>query len=148
MKRLLFLLLTPLLCAHEPVIKYAFGEQALSQNAQKAAKQLKSQGVHLGLMENSPLFEGEGGLAALKMGYIELYAANAVQLQYVIGGIWPKLEAAKKGDDSVLRHELSELGFTLVSLKFMSKKTLIILANTSAFNRLSADQRRILAETL
>ncbi|MGE4296194.1 MAG: hypothetical protein AB7E49_10880 [Campylobacterales bacterium] len=149
MKRILLTLLAPLmLYAHGPVLKYAYNDTELGRNAAKTAQLLKEHNVHLGLIENSPLFEKEGGLAALKMGYIEFYGANAVELQYVISGIWPKLEAAKAGNDGTLRKELNELGFELISLRFLPKKTLMVLGNANALGKLPAQERRILMQNL
>lgn len=145
MKKLFFLLaLSAGLFAYGPVLKYAFNDTELADRAQRTATLLKEHNVHLGLIERSALFEKEGGLAALKMGYIELYAANAVDLQYVIGGIWPKLEAAKNGNDATIRRELNELGFELIAVRFLPKKTVIILGASAALGRLNAEQRKLL----
>ena len=84
------------LFAFDMVIKYAVDDKTLINSAHKTASLLQKSNIHLGMIENSEIFIGDGGLTALKMGYIEIYAANATELQYIIKSIWPKLENAKK----------------------------------------------------
>jgi hypothetical protein len=132
----------------ESVYKYAYSDDEIKSYAVKASEAFKTRGAHLGLIERSDIFEGEGGLAALKMGYIEILAINAQQLQYIIPSVWVKLEAAKKGDDQALREELNKLGFTLIKTRFFKNKTIAILANASAFAQMPADRKNILLDSL
>ncbi|MDR0746944.1 MAG: hypothetical protein LBE89_03510 [Helicobacteraceae bacterium] len=134
--------------AGEAALKYALSDSELAKKAEKAAEILRENGVHLGAIVDSEMFAGEGGLAALKMGYIDLYAANASDLQYAIGSLWTKLETAKKGDLGEIRKSLHHLGFELIAVHFFSKKTVVILANKNSFDKLDAAVQRILLESL
>lgn len=118
------------------MIKYAFNDNELTKSAIKTQEILSKNGVHFSLIQNSQMLANDGALVALKMGYIELYAANAIEFQYVIKSVWVKLEAAKKGDLSQIRDELKEFGFELISIKFLDKKTLLVLANSRAVSKL------------
>lgn len=121
--------------AFDLVVKYAVNDKKLINNAHKTAEVLKKQNIHFGVIENSEMFVADGGLTALKMGYIELYSANATELQYIIKSIWPKLEKAKNGDQSLIRSDLENFGFTLINIKYLDKKTLLILGNKKFFDR-------------
>ncbi|GHS88344.1 hypothetical protein FACS189487_06390 [Campylobacterota bacterium] len=113
------------------VIKYAYNDSELAKKAAKAAETLKKNSIHLGLIEKADIFQGEGGLAALKMGYIELHAANAKVLQHLIPSVWVKLTAAKNNDDRALREALSKLGFSLIKTYFYKDKTIVLISNGS-----------------
>jgi hypothetical protein len=132
----------------ESVYKYAYSDDELTKSAIDAAKTLKANNAHLGLIEKSDIFYGDGGLAALKMGYVELLATNAQTLQYFIPQVWVKLEAAKKGDDRELKEALAKLGFALVKVRFFKNKTIAILANASIFAQMNAANQKILIDKL
>jgi hypothetical protein len=102
----------------------------------------------LGLIEKSDMFIGDGGLAALKMGYIDILATNAQTLQYILPSVWVKLKSAKNGDNRPLNEELAKLGFTLIKVKFFKDKTIVILTNASAFSQMPADRKAILIDLL
>ncbi|MDR2034410.1 MAG: hypothetical protein LBP89_07245 [Helicobacteraceae bacterium] len=134
--------------AFESVYKYAFNDEELSSAAVKTSEALKARNAHLGLIEKSDIFEGENGLAALKMGYIELFAANAQTLQHLVPSVWRKLEASKNGDNLALKEELSKFGFTLIKVHFFKNKTIIILANASIFAKMPTATQKILIDSL
>lgn len=149
MKLLFFLIFISNIFAFDAVIKYAVNDKTLIQNAHKTVKLLKNHtNAHLGVIEKSTMFKDDGGLVALKMGYIELYAANAVELQYIIKSIWPKLEKAKNGKADEIQSELDLFGFELISIKFFNKKTVLILANKRFVNRSDKAIIKILKENL
>ncbi|GHV01046.1 hypothetical protein AGMMS49521_0360 [Campylobacterota bacterium] len=132
----LFLIFFQLLFCAEIVLKYGINDQELFATADKAAIELKLDGIHLGVIKKSEMLNGDGGLTALKLGYIELYALNAKDLQYVIKNIWQKLDSAKKGKSNELKSDLNALGFELIKLHFFNKKTVMILGNRAAIERL------------
>ncbi|MDR0665137.1 MAG: hypothetical protein LBF86_06415 [Helicobacteraceae bacterium] len=132
----------------ESVYKYAYNDAELSASAAQAQKALKAKGAHLGLIEQSEIFEGDGGLAALKMGYIDILATKAQTIQYIVPSVWVKLEAAKNGDDQPLKSALAKLGFSLVKIKFFKNKTIVILANASAFAQTPTESKTILIDAL
>ncbi|MDR1451634.1 MAG: hypothetical protein LBI57_04795 [Helicobacteraceae bacterium] len=134
--------------AFEKVYKYAFNDAELANDAVQASETLKKSGAHLGTIAKSDMFEGEGGLVALKMGYIEILATNAQTLQSLVPSVWVKLDEAKNGDDRQLREDLAKLGFALVKVRFFKNKTIVALANASAFSRMSSETRKILIEKL
>ncbi|MDR1911748.1 MAG: hypothetical protein LBQ52_05310 [Helicobacteraceae bacterium] len=134
--------------AFESVYKYAFNDEELSSAAAKTREALKAHNAHLGTIEKSDIFEGEGGLAALKTGYIELLAANAQTLQHLVPAVWRKLEASKKGDDLALKEELEKFGFTLIKVRFFKNKTIVILANSSVFAKMPSATQKILIDSL
>ncbi len=125
---LLCLLAWPLL-AQTTVLKYAYNDAALAPGAKALSHALKAHDIHLALLDDGELFKGDGGLVGLKMGYIELYSLNAIELHGIISGIWPMLESAKNGDSTALEAALGELGFELVGTRFERNRTLITLAH-------------------
>jgi TRAP-type C4-dicarboxylate transport system substrate-binding protein len=148
-KALLSLLCAVLLGkAGELTLKYAINDEELAEKAEKAGEILREDSVYLGVIVKSEMFAGESGLAALKMGYIDLYAANASDLQYAINSIWTKLEKAKKSDFEEIKKSLRYLGFELIAIRFFKKKTVMILANKQSFDSLNAAIQQILLESL
>ena len=135
-KIVLFFIGFQLLFCAEIVLKYGVNDQELFALADQAAAQLKSDGIHLGVIKKSEMLGGDGGLTALKLGLIELHAVNAIDLQYVIKNIWQKLDSAKKGDSRALNSDLNTLGFELIKLHFFNKKTVMVLGNRAAIERL------------
>ena len=148
MKIIIWLFFAALLYSDELVIKYAVNQKELFENAYKTQQLLKSQNTHLGVIKNSDMLIGDGGLTALKMGYIELYAADAKELQFVITSVWVKLESAKNGNENDIREALKKLGFELIKIYYFNNKTVMIIANSSAALKLDSIKRKILEKNL
>ena len=148
MKIIIWLFFAALLYSDELVIKYAVNQKELFENAYKTQQLLKSQNTHLGVIKNSDMLISDGGLTALKMGYIELYAADAKELQFIITSVWVKLESAKNGNENDIREALKKLGFELIKIYYFNNKTVMIIANSSAVSKLDSTKRKILEKNL
>ncbi|MDR2905491.1 MAG: hypothetical protein LBU73_06030 [Helicobacteraceae bacterium] len=143
---LIILLLTITAIAEYPakVYQYAFSGEELAENAEKTAMILKEKNIHLGVIKNSDIFEGDAGLTALKLHYIEIFAANAKTLQFLVPNLWDKLNAVKNGDSRELARSLKRFNFVFVGARFYKDKTMIILAS----NAIDKETLKILADNL